>query len=192
MHINKKAFTLIELLVVVLIIGILAAIALPQYQKSVWKSRAAQLYQLTRSLATAQEAYFLIHGSYPANFDELDFSFDSLPLKPSKSLSADWGVSSSNAIRANDIMELIINNLGKNSIYFFSTGVFTKGKFIAAGFLYAHDSNERFAPVGKNRLYCVEVEYIPKLRTRGDFCAKVMGISSSPVIAAGHSFFPVN
>ena len=55
----SKAFTLIELLVVVLIIGILAAVAVPQYQKAVERSRATQALILMRPLIQAQKSYFL-------------------------------------------------------------------------------------------------------------------------------------
>ena len=68
---NQKAFTLIELLVVVLIIGILAAVALPQYQKAVEKSRATQALTLLKSAYQAAEAYQLANGSWPSSFDEL-------------------------------------------------------------------------------------------------------------------------
>ncbi len=59
----RRAFTLIELLVVVLIIGILAAVAVPQYQKAVEKSRAAEAMQILKSLRDAQALCILEHGA---------------------------------------------------------------------------------------------------------------------------------
>ena len=67
----KKGFTLIELLVVVLIIGILAAVALPQYQKAVEKAKAAEAFVVLKSVVRAAEAYHLTSGTWPAKFDEL-------------------------------------------------------------------------------------------------------------------------
>ena len=58
---NKKGFTLLELLVVVLIIGILASIALPQYQMAVAKSRVASILPLIRAWQDALHLYELEH-----------------------------------------------------------------------------------------------------------------------------------
>ena len=68
---QRGGFTLIELLVVVLIIGILAAVAVPQYQMAVAKTRYATLKNLTKSLADAEEAYYLANGTYTEDFETL-------------------------------------------------------------------------------------------------------------------------
>ncbi len=67
----KKGFTLIELLVVVLIIGILSAIALPQYQTAVDKARYSTMMAAVRALKDAEELYYLTNGKYTDNMEDL-------------------------------------------------------------------------------------------------------------------------
>ena len=55
-------FTLIESLVVVLIIGILAAIALPQYEVAVRKSRVARVLPVLKSIVNAKQVYYMANG----------------------------------------------------------------------------------------------------------------------------------
>ncbi|WP_458401985.1 type IV pilin protein [Candidatus Avelusimicrobium sp.] len=176
----SKGFTLIELLVVVLIIGILSSVALPQYNKAVWKSRTAQLYTAVRSLATAQEAYYLANGEYSKEFVNLDISFDGLKKKTDSNLGS---VGSSDAIRYNENFELILNI---TNYFVFSFAVFRTGPYHGGGILFSHKAN---LSIADKQMYCVEVG---SLLEEGEFCRKVVGLSSTAVSGNNARYYPMN
>ena len=69
---NKKGFTLVELLVVVLIIGILAAMAMPAYFKAVERARASEADTLIGTVVNAQQRYKMKTGQYAGKWTSLD------------------------------------------------------------------------------------------------------------------------
>ena len=71
---NNKAFTLIELLVVVIIIAILAAIAVSQYQKAVFKSRAMSGIAIGKVMMDAMDMYYLDNGEFKGRPDKFIIS----------------------------------------------------------------------------------------------------------------------
>jgi prepilin-type N-terminal cleavage/methylation domain-containing protein len=81
---QKKGFTLIELLVVVLIIGILAAIALPQYNKALEKSRASEAFVILKAISGAVDRNILASGSPTNDFENLDIEVPGTKLAVNK------------------------------------------------------------------------------------------------------------
>jgi prepilin-type N-terminal cleavage/methylation domain-containing protein len=73
MHSNRKGFTLIELLIVVVIIGILAAIAIPKFANTKSKAYITAMKSDLRNLVTAEEAFFSDSSKYTDDLTLLKF-----------------------------------------------------------------------------------------------------------------------
>lgn len=73
-HNRVKGFTLIELLLVIAIIGILAAIAIPNYQDYKTKSRRSEATSALMQIAAKQEQYFMDNRTYTADLTDLGYS----------------------------------------------------------------------------------------------------------------------
>jgi len=85
---NRKGFTLIELLIVVVIIGILAAIAIPKFANTKEKAYIASMKSDLRNLVTAEEAYFADSVKYTSNLGTL-FTTTSGVSTPTITVTAD-------------------------------------------------------------------------------------------------------
>lgn len=167
---TAKGFTLIELLIVVLIIGILASVALPQYQKAVWKSRAAKLLVRTRALQQAQHVYFLENNAYAIKFADLDIQFDTIPLTSS----INCNFTRQDVLPfGNNLSAIVIpeNTITSRGTIF---NLFLEGSYACAGYAYI-PSTYQINGVTPDAIYCVERDAAPFQGKRGDFCKKVLG-----------------
>ena len=157
-YMQTGGFTLIELLVVVLIIGILASIALPQYQKAVWKSRNTQLKTLIKTVVQAEEVYKLGNGAYALDFSELAVD---LPLS-SGSPECNFGVHGEDSGRHNEQFVFVLNNSHGNSAVVGVLGAYRQGKYKCAGFTYS---------LLGQRTFCIE--WALYTAGKGNFCEKI-------------------
>lgn len=172
-----QGFTLIELLIVVLIIGILAAVALPQYQKTVVKSKAAQMQTLLDAVVKASDLYYLHNGTYPQNFDDLDIGID-LPTLNTRPCLTDLGGAK---IKQSGDFAIAIHSGNNTSLS--STNIiaayFITGKYKCRGFTRIQEW--RTDP-HKDYTYCMEAYYNLACGTnceKGIFCEKIVGKNHS-------------
>ncbi|MBR4591750.1 MAG: type II secretion system protein [Elusimicrobiaceae bacterium] len=123
---NRKGFTLIELLVVVLIIGILSGVALPQYMKSIRRSRSAEAWQVGKSLMDAEHLYFLENREYTDDTTQLriqpptmkNFTIDDISTSPS----APWYVRLAGVNSMDDVeFTFILNADGSRQLVCYTT-----------------------------------------------------------------------
>ena len=150
---NKQAFTLIELLVVVLIIGILAAVALPQYQKAVEKSKASQAFVVLKSVQQAFEAYRLANGSYPTKFEDTAISLpsmtghvDQLPANDDQTMDTisdkDWS------------LQIQTDSPSGEGTYYLVMMTRISGKYQGAGFVARFIAST--TPEAEGKIFCYE------------------------------------
>ena len=166
MNLKKHGFTLIELLVVVLIIGILASVALPQYNKAVERSKSAQALTMLKSAYQAAAVYYMANGAYPNSFSDMGFE---IPWTGNTT----W-VTTNKETKSNDewSLQLYHANNGKLILYIGRIS----GKYAGAGFeAVVVETDHTLQPL---HIRCAErmqggLSFSTDL-SAGDYCAKIM------------------
>ena len=177
---TKQGFTLIELLVVVLIIGILAAVAVPQYQRAVAKSQAATVLPLLKSVGKAQQIYRISNGTLATSFEELDVD---IPWTGNEKIS---NHSSCKDVRSDGLWSLQICNAGNGGSGVITLGRLT-GKYAGTGFVYYVMGD---AVMPNDSIACAEWTTANDglaFAEEGNFCKKVMALSSSKRTASNYN-----
>ena len=177
----KKAFTLIELLVVVLIVGVLAAVALPQYQRAVEKSKSAEGKTLLRSTYQALEYYYLANGVYPTSFEQLGADVPGTPVALTNPVdvykaSEDWNI-------------YLYGNVSTGA-----TGVSVlrrRGPYVGAGFSMWHYHYNKKIPL--RTILCDEITGGPAIlpryqKEKGTYCERLFQGTYVPKQDSSDSF----
>ena len=162
----SKGFTLIELLVVVLIIGILAAIAVPQYQKAVEKSRNIEAITILKTIDTAMQEYYLANSTWPTSFDELSVSV------PNWTGSTPWLGGGYAAL-----LDVVSNDTWSLQLVYDDTGARTQlqigrwsGKYVGCGFGIDYIPPYGNTNIPLNKILCIEKAGVED----SDFCTKIV------------------
>ena len=170
MTLNFMGFTLIELLVVVLIIGILAAVALPQYQKAVEKSKATQALTMLKTVGQAMQSHYLASGEWATSFDEL-----ALDIPWTGNVSFFYGSGYRQGISNGEwSLQFRKTSYNGNDIVSLSMGRIS-GTYAGAGFI-MYLAEEYNLP--ENEILCQEIKgsitSFPFSKSDGDYCIKMM------------------
>ena len=107
---NRKGFTLIELLIVVVIIGILAAIAIPKFANTKGKAYVTAMKSDLRNLVSAQESFFADSASYTSSLTNLGFKQSTGTIAPTITVGAGfWSATNSHTQLANTSCGIAVN-----------------------------------------------------------------------------------